>query len=427
MQWSRYNEFITGADGYCYLFNCRTRKWMMIDPLLAEKTKTLGQDVEQLQKIHPSFFHALNENSFIVTGNEEEMSSCIAEVRTKLRDHSVWKITVNPTLDCNLRCWYCYENHLKGSCMTEETIKSIGQLILNTLRRENIKQLQLAFFGGEPLLKFRQVVIPVLQLAKDACKKYGTKLLVSFTTNAVCLTPQNLDKLQTLTDVLSVQIPFDGNRLWHNQIKKFSNGSGSYDLVVANAKNAIEKGVFVNIRCNYTTQSLPSFKETILDFKEYHHRKNLRFSFHKVWQEKESTELKEKIYNLKDELKPYDFKSNISSNFGDSIRPCYGDFSHNIVINYNGDVFRCTARDFKREHRLGVLNPDGAIDYNLSAIMRQAGQFTNDCFACRRLPICPICTQVRSESENAKCPIHISDEDISSNIRKYFYDISGIA
>ena len=44
-------------------------------------------------------------------------------------DDSTFELIINPTLDCNFHCWYCYENHLKGSKMDEGIVSAITTLI----------------------------------------------------------------------------------------------------------------------------------------------------------------------------------------------------------------------------------------------------------------------------------------------------------
>ncbi|HOH74428.1 MAG TPA: hypothetical protein PKW38_01450, partial [Paludibacteraceae bacterium] len=51
--------------------------------------------------------------------------------------------------------------------------------------------------------------------------------------------------------------------------------------------------------------------------------------------------------------------------YNDSVREsCYGDKKNQATINFNGDVYKCTARDFKPENREGVLMDDGTIEWN---------------------------------------------------------------
>lgn len=150
---------------------------------------------------------------------------------------------------------------------------------------------------------------------------------------------------------------------------------------------------------------------------------NLRFSFHKVWQEPENAELKKGMADLKRAVAGKNFTSNMNTYFGDSVNPCYGDFANNYVINYNGDVFKCTAREFSEENRLGKLMNNGEIVFNERALERTRKRWTNDCLTCRRLPICPICSQVKSESKDGKCPVHMTPDVAAMNIREYFFDL----
>lgn len=426
MQWSRYNEIISATDGFCYLFNSFTKQWIKMEATLSKLVNEHRDAPDKLLYVHPSLYKVLEENDFLVNSTEEEAAKCLQSIQEKLEDSSVWKLTINPTLDCNLRCWYCYESHLKGSAMSEGTIEKVKKLISKELGKGKVKMFQLAFFGGEPLLKYSAVVLPILVFAKQACERYGVHFGVSFTSNSVCLTTKVVDKLKSLCENVAVQVPFDGGKECHNGVKHFANGKGSYDIVRNNIIYAIKQGIRVNIRCNYTLKSLSSFQDVVDDFKEYHHFSNLRFSFHKVWQESDSPELKEEIKKLKNYTSKYQFKSNINTHFGSSVNPCYGDYTQNIVVNYNGDVFRCTARDFKPEHRLGVLAEDGTVVFNPSNSRRIKSRFTKDCAMCKRLPFCPICSQVRSESSDGHCPVRISDEDIKVNVHKYFYDLTGV-
>lgn len=423
MIWSRYNEFIHQQDDSFFLFNCRTKKWLRLVSELYDQLIKYHKEPDMIRELHPDLFSTLVDNDFIVTCNETETSKCISETANKLEATKVLKLTINPTLDCNLRCWYCYEGHLKGSVMQPSTIASICKYLNQTLEKHSFEKLQLAFFGGEPLLRFDAVVKPLLIKANQICNRLNVELAVSVTTNGVCLTSRVREEIKKVTTNIGLQIPFDGDSRHHNCVKKFASGEGSYEIVKNNAKGAILDGFRVTIRCNFTKSNLHSFKNLIQDFEEFHSNPNLRFSFHKVWQESEDDELKEGIKTLKKNVSSFMFKSNLHSYFGDSVNPCYGDYAHNYVINYNGDVFKCTARDFHPQNRIGVLTESGEIAFNDKALQRVRTSYTADCYVCKRLPICPICSQIRSEAHDGKCPVNISQQEISENINQYFFDL----
>lgn len=307
--------------------------------------------------------------------------------------------------------------------MQPSTIDAICKYLNNTLEKYSYEKLQLAFFGGEPLLRFDAVVKPLITKAKQICNKLNVELAISFTTNGVCLTPRVREEIKKVSSNVGVQIPFDGDSELHDCVKKFATGKGSYEIVKNNAKGAVIDGFRVTIRCNFTKKNIRSFKRLIQDFEELHSYPNLRFSFHKVWQEPEDNELKEGIKTLKKNVSSFSFNSNIHSYFGDSVNPCYGDYAHNYVINYNGDVFKCTARDFHTENRIGIITETGEIAFNDKALQRVRDSYTSECYVCRRLPICPICSQVRSEAHDGKCPVKITQQEISVNIKQYFFDL----
>lgn len=423
MQWSRYNEFIQTSDKTFHLFNCRTKKWLNLVPELYKYLTESCTSPKDIKEIHPSLFNALLEHEFLTESIEEDISKCIEDISAELNNMKVLKLTINPTLDCNLRCWYCYENHLKGSEMNSVTMDAIIIFINKCFKQYNFESLQLSFFGGEPLLKFSKIIKPLLQKIKVFCNKNKVEFIVSFTTNGIFLNKKVRTEIQKYTDKICVQIPFDGDITTHDNVKVFPNGRGSYNIIKENARGAVIDSFNVSIRCNYTKENIQTFENVITDFKDLLSKPNLRFSFHKVWQEKDDDELTSSVTELKNKLKNLNFTSNLTSYFGESVNLCYGDYFNSYVINYNGDVFKCTARDFNKEHRIGQLAPNGEINFNEYAQRRICDSQTSDCFSCRRLPICPICSQVKSETPDGKCPVHITDEIINRNIKEYFIDL----
>ena len=81
---------------------------------------------------------------------------------------------------------------------------------------------------------------------------------------------------------------------------------------------------------------------------------------------------------------------------------CYADNYNQAVINYDGKVFKCTARDFIDKHSEGVLTKEGIINWKTDKLMDRLNiRIANNCKRCKLLPSCPgICTQNRLESKN---------------------------
>lgn len=361
---------------------------------------------------------------FVIDDNVNEQDICIKKVCQKLEDNESVKITINPTLDCNLRCWYCYENHIKGSSMNTDTIKNVLDFMKKTISSPSLKNLQLSFFGGEPFLKYNKVMKPIILKCGELCKLYDKGFYVNATTNGVFLTKTVINEIISISPNFGVQVAFDGGKEYHNKVKYTNEGKGVYDIVKKNLYYALEKGVRTTIRCNYTLDNIESFLDVLKDFENYWEYSNLRFSFHKVWQEPLSQELKTEIKRIRSIVSMSNIQSNIKS-FNGYNSTCYADYTHNFVINYNGDVFKCTARDFKRENRIGHIGYNGNLI--LHNMARNAPLFTSQCYYCRLLPICTICSQLKLESKDNKCPgIDADSENVSENIKKHFWDLMSV-
>ena len=56
---------------------------------------------------------------------------------------------------------------------------------------------------------------------------------------------------------------------------------------------------------------------------------------------------------------------------------CYADCENSIVVNYNGDLYKCTAREFSPETREGLLTPDGKVEWNERFAKRMERKFAD--------------------------------------------------
>lgn len=220
MKWSIYNELIENSENtdIFTVFNTLREKYFTLDIALKDIILVGMNDVSSIEDIHPELYNHLVSESFIIPDNVDEVSECVQMINKKFSSNAHLRITINPTLDCNLRCWYCYENHLKGSCMETKTIDALVRFIECQAQSDTLKKIQLSFFGGEPLLKYHQVVKPIVKQCSDICHKFNKSFMVSFTTNGVCLTSTVVNELKELSSEVSVQVAFDGNRELHDSV-----------------------------------------------------------------------------------------------------------------------------------------------------------------------------------------------------------------
>lgn len=403
--------------GHIAWFNYATNRVITICPELYQIVQSKTEAIQQIEQIHPDLYRDLVANRYVVADEEDEARLVMDNITKKLESSDILRVTINPTMDCNLRCWYCYESHTEFEYLTIKKQLAILKFIRKELANENVKMLHLSLFGGEPLMKASKIAIPLIKEIRDICLSYKKAFHVNITSNGTLLTKTIVDGLANLFVPISIQIAFDGGRETHNKIKFFSNGKGAYDLTLRNIKYALSNHITINIRFNYNIENIDSYKSVIEDLKNIPAdiTSNLRFSLHKVWQSKDSSELRRKVHLL-DELikKQFLIENDVRLNMG--LKFCYADYKNSYVINYNGDVFKCTARDFKHQDRIGELTDGGEIHYVEKSSSYNC-RFCKECETCRMLPICTTCIQNRVEKmKGGKCPSPMTNEQMEKEL-----------
>lgn len=125
--------------------------------------------------------------------------------------------------------------------------------------------------------------------------------------------------------------------------------------------------IHVLLRINYTLHNILSVKNILADINDIPEtdRKYLRICFHRVWQDIDHDEgNKTLIADIIESFKSEFDQTNDSYHMNDMRYPCYGDKQGTVVVNYNGDVYKCTARNFSAENRYGILLSDGTIAWD---------------------------------------------------------------
>ena len=133
--------------------------------------------------------------------------------------------------DCNLACRYCFaeegEYHGRRAMMSYEVgKKALDFLIANSGSRRN---LEVDFFGGEPLMNW-QVVKDLVAYGREQEKKFNKHFRFTVTTNGVLLNDEIQDFINKEMD--NVVLSLDGRKEINDKMRPFRNGKGSYDLIV---------------------------------------------------------------------------------------------------------------------------------------------------------------------------------------------------
>lgn len=168
--------------------------------------------------------------------------------------------------DCNLKCNYCFasQGNFKGErkLMSIETgKKALEFLAINSGKRRN---LEVDFFGGEPLMNF-QVVKDLVAYGREIEKIYNKNFRFTITTNGVLLDEDNMDFINENMD--NVVLSLDGRKEVNDNMRQTISGDGSYDIILPKFKRMVEKRGDKDyfIRGTFTSKNV-DFSKDILDY-----------------------------------------------------------------------------------------------------------------------------------------------------------------
>lgn len=147
-------------------------------------------------------------------------------------------LILNITEQCNLRCRYClYSGHYKyqrrHSRRQMKLSTAIKALELFLPHSVDTELPFLGLFGGEPLLR-PHFIRTVLDYIREHYP--DRRLNVNLTTNGILLRDEFLKYL--VDNEVSLRVSLDGPRHIHDSMRCFPDGSGTYDIILRNLKEA---------------------------------------------------------------------------------------------------------------------------------------------------------------------------------------------
>ena len=141
MKKSIYSTELSLSDRLVLFYNALT------DSFVVAKRKE-GESMAELRK---KYVQSLIDGGFFVEDSVDESEVLQSRLRTVLNDKRAFHLTINPTLECNFSCWYCYEEKKKGTIMSEDTVMRLFLFI-----RKNFKDFDLLnlFFRRRAIFSF---------------------------------------------------------------------------------------------------------------------------------------------------------------------------------------------------------------------------------------------------------------------------------
>ena len=155
---------------------------------------------------------------------------------------NVRSLTLQITQDCNFRCSYCaftsgdetglQRTHQKKNMNYERAVEAVNFYLE---RSSDIDTLSIGFYGGEPLLKLDMIEKIVRYVEETSYKKCQFNI----TTNGSILNDRVAELWIKYN--FNVLISLDGCKQAHDKNRKYVNGNGTYDSIVRNLNELLNK------------------------------------------------------------------------------------------------------------------------------------------------------------------------------------------
>lgn len=382
---SLYNNYIV-KDERTFVYNTRYMNSISFN------TKNIDEVISFLENSADKNLYRLG-----FCTNEYEVQDMYDSYMKMRYSDSQMNVMLIMTYKCNCACSYCFENIDKNLILANEVdISPTLNFIKNLVVRNNVKNLNIDFFGGEPLLHIDKIT--------DTCKFFNNldirelniKYLVI--TNGTLLTRSNVQKL-SLNGIRNYQITIDGLKEIHDARRPLKNNVSSFETIIDNLRSIDDLGVGITIRINIDQQNIEDLPLVVNELREF---SNVNFYLApivgcldvsaKITLEKRVIVLKRAWKLIKEHSLPISIIPPVYA-------PCpYHSIESAFYIDMSGNIYTCGGFVGNTEKIEKVFDQKKAHYYK-----RLKNIPSDKCFKCSFFPICMGSCKFESEQLNASC------------------------
>ncbi|MBE7081436.1 MAG: thioether cross-link-forming SCIFF peptide maturase [Clostridiales bacterium] len=236
------------------IFNEQTKEQVV--EKIYEEYKGQGVNKEEVVECYDQILDLKNQGVLFSNDTFENMAG---ELKAKTSG-VVKALCLHVAHTCNLNCEYCFASqgkyHGERALMSYEVGKrALDFLVENSGNRTN---LEVDFFGGEPLMNF-DVVKDLVKYARSIEKEKGKNFRFTLTTNGVLIDDDVIEFANK--EMSNVVLSLDGRKEVHDRYRVDYNGKGSWEKILpkfqklVNArdnKNYYMRGTFTHFNPDFT-------------------------------------------------------------------------------------------------------------------------------------------------------------------------------
>ena len=315
------------------------------------------------------------------------------------------------TINCNARCFYCYEKGRKPITMSIKTAKELANFIIKKSPDCNIK---LTWFGGEPLVNLKVIDFVCTELKNNGCIYFSHII-----SNGLLFTKEIIERSKTLWHLNMVQITIDGTEQKYLETKAYKNCIGDeFQRVIKNIELLLEESISVSVRLN---QSLNNTQDLInlVSFLNDKFSKYKKFSvYNRLLFGEENSKINQEAYFL---LKHKIIQLGLRKpKLKDTIQysKCMADNANSFVITPDGHLGKC--EHYSENNFIGSLKSE-VYDCQMLDKFKETYESTPLCKTCSLYPSCVRLKMCPSEQNECSELIRADELDNIFYLMKEFY------
>lgn len=289
-------------------------------------------------------------------------------------------ITVTPTMECNARCFYCYEEGVRcgkmPDCNAEKIMDRLKELDLS-------RGINLTWFGGEPLLN-QEWMDHFCKCLKAENIQFSSFII----SNGSVIDESVIYKMKNIWNITSIQITFDGSNEEYVKRKAYvDQAENIYYQMLKKVKMLSNSGISVQIRLNIDKDNRDSILELVSDLQQlFYNNDNITYYPAFLTGNKDKLSEREKINFIKQIIEIDKNMLPVNSYLYKlpRISACYFYQKGAFSVDVNGDIFICERKLGHSQEAIGNINEKGAFEYDT----REISGRRDECQRCIFLPKC---------------------------------------